>query len=86
MKIALIKQFLKSDKFLNLYLLTVAYGCIAYYFWASANGRKDAMMGVTGAMVMWCLIKNIGKKKWSDLDTMIFIVFGLTTVLIPFIK
>ena len=73
-------------KYAYWYLHIVMLGCIAYWLWAAAIGRPDATMGITGGMVMLVLIKNFDTKgKWSDIDTLTFVAFGLTTAMIPFI-
>lgn len=74
-------------KYAFIYLHIVAFGCIAYWFWASATGRPDAVMGIIGGLTMIPLIKNFDTKgKWSEVDIIMFVVFGLTTVMIPFTK
>ena len=43
-------------------------------------------MGITGGITMMILYENIDTKgKWNESDRIGFIVFGLTTALIPFI-
>jgi len=81
-----ITTFKIPRKFTYWWLIGTMFLCLVYCFWASSKGKADAMMGITGGLTTMVLIKNIDNKgKWDGIDKMIFIVFGFTTALAPFI-
>jgi hypothetical protein len=81
-----LKQFRVPRKIVWWYLFIALLSCCTYTTWGLITDRPDYMMGIFGSMVVMLLINNIDNKgKWSGVDTLIFVVFGLTTVMIPFI-
>ena len=84
--ISKIKQFRIPRKFVYWYLTTMMLGCVVFTTWGMITNRPDYMMGIFGGFLILTLINNLDNKgKWSAMDIFILVVFGLTTIAIPFI-
>ena len=68
------------------FVLAITYG-MGFYIWGMFNNRADYLMGIFGATFLVILYNHLGEKqpKFSELETMGLICFGLTTILISFI-
>lgn len=68
------------------FTVAMLYGT-GFAIWGIITNRPDYLMGVFGNIVLMTLYDHLDEKpvKFSELDKMILITFGLTTVLIPFI-
>jgi hypothetical protein len=81
-----IRQFKQLPKYLEWSLLITGLGCIGFTIWTGHLGKLYSPMGITGAMTIMALADVVRNKgKWSEMDVMTVVVFGLTTIAIPFI-